>query len=245
MSARPDPLEALFARQQQAEEESSAPRRGASKSKPPSTKARSGRDRRASSSPGSAKKTAPGEDEDPTAPRRPERRARPEPVRFESAAAALKAIQLHAGRLISMKEWSRKTLQDRLALRFKGTFDEVDTLCSQVADRMAEIGAIDDARFARGFIRARLSKKSLSQIQRALSESGVDPDAQRQALDELREEGLIEDPFDQALSVWRRKFGQAPSDERERGKQARFLASRGFAFSHISKIFDLARRGEI
>ena len=39
-----------------------------------------------------------------------------------------------------------------------------------------------------------------------------------------------------AREVWRRKFGEPPTDAAERGKQMRFLASRGFGGDAIRKV---------
>jgi len=43
------------------------------------------------------------------------------------------------------------------------------------------------------------------------------------------------------LALWRRRFGHAPADERERARQVRFLQSRGFALSAILKLLRTAR----
>jgi regulatory protein len=39
-----------------------------------------------------------------------------------------------------------------------------------------------------------------------------------------------------AREIWRKKFGQPPVDAAERGKQIRFLASRGFGGETIHKV---------
>jgi regulatory protein len=42
--------------------------------------------------------------------------------------------------------------------------------------------------------------------------------------------------FERALVVWRKKFGAAPSDASERGKQVRFMVSRGFAAEVVRRV---------
>jgi regulatory protein len=42
--------------------------------------------------------------------------------------------------------------------------------------------------------------------------------------------------LDRARGVWRRKFDAPPRDATERGKQARFLAARGFDGEVIRKV---------
>jgi len=42
--------------------------------------------------------------------------------------------------------------------------------------------------------------------------------------------------FERALVVWRKKFGAPPSDASERGKQVRFMVSRGFAPDVVRRV---------
>ena len=42
--------------------------------------------------------------------------------------------------------------------------------------------------------------------------------------------------YERAQDLWRRRFGQAPSDPRERARQMRFLAGRGFDADVIRRI---------
>jgi len=37
-------------------------------------------------------------------------------------------------------------------------------------------------------------------------------------------------------ALWRRRFGTAPADDREKARQVRFLHARGFALSAILKL---------
>ena len=48
-------------------------------------------------------------------------------------------------------------------------------------------------------------------------------------LHELREKGVSAAAIEAARSVWKKKFGSLPRTLEERGKQSRFLASRGFS----------------
>ena len=42
--------------------------------------------------------------------------------------------------------------------------------------------------------------------------------------------------LDRARSIWRRRFGVMPQTAQERGRQARFLQSRGFSMDTIRKV---------
>jgi regulatory protein len=52
-----------------------------------------------------------------------------------------------------------------------------------------------------------------------------------QPLQQLRDSEL-----QRAASLWQRRFGTLPSDERERARQARFLAGRGFSGEAIRRV---------
>jgi len=47
---------------------------------------------------------------------------------------------------------------------------------------------------------------------------------------------LRETEFARAQALWQRKFGEVAGDARERGRQARFLAARGFAADVVRRI---------
>lgn len=192
---------------------------------------------------------ASAEDERPRSsrPEREERpKAQPKPrdgseLAASSAEDAYKAVFTHAGRLLAIKDWSRDGLAKRLLERFK-LAPGAQEMARRAADRMREIGALDDARFARGFIRARLGKRSAEQAVRELSAHGVSAADAQIALDELRQEGLVAEPADQAYELWSKKFDGLPVDDRERGKQSRYMASRGFSYDALSRIWSRVKR---
>jgi regulatory protein len=64
-----------------------------------------------------------------------------------------------------------------------------------------------------------------------LQGKGLAPEAVQDAVEQLRATEL-----ERAREVWRKKFGAAPADAAERGKQMRFLASRGFGGDAIRRV---------
>lgn len=54
-----------------------------------------------------------------------------------------------------------------------------------------------------------------------------------------------ESEYDRALVLWKRKFGEPPEDYKERAKQIRFLASRGFTFKTIEKVLSCELPDEV
>ena len=47
---------------------------------------------------------------------------------------------------------------------------------------------------------------------------------------------MKESELEAAREVWKKKFGFAPQDEKEKAKQVRFLQSRGFGFDVIFQV---------
>ena len=80
---------------------------------------------------------------------------------------------------------------------------------------------LSDRRFVESRVRVRAVGQGTRRIQGELARHGLKLDAQ--PLQALRDSEL-----QRARLLWQRKFGSLPSDERERARQMRFLAGRGF-----------------
>jgi regulatory protein len=77
----------------------------------------------------------------------------------------------------------------------------------------------------------RAAKLGTARIRQELQSKGLEPEAVAQAVEQLRATEV-----ERAREVWRKKFGEPPADAAERGKQMRFLASRGFGGDTIRKV---------
>ena len=88
---------------------------------------------------------------------------------------------------------------------------------------------LDETRFVEGRVNARSRKQGTLRIKLELSRHGL-------ALDPDQAVALRETEFARAQALWQRKFGTLAADARERGKQARFLAGRGFAPEVVRRI---------
>jgi regulatory protein len=92
-------------------------------------------------------------------------------------------------------------------------------------------GYLSDDRFARAVVRQKSGAYSKRAIAQTLKAKGVTCDAATEALGE----NAIDDQ-DALVALWRRRFGRAPADDREKARQIRFLQSRGFSLSAIFKL---------
>lgn len=149
-----------------------------------------------------------------------------EPVKSDEEWASLgRAVML---RQLALGPRSRHQLDRKLVER-----DVPPAIATALLDRFEEVQLIDDAEFARIWVRSRAATKGLarSSIRRELAEKGVDPDIAEDALAQLSDE----DELDQARDIVRRKHrGSADlSDRAVRDKEIRrlvgVLARKGYS----------------
>ena len=142
------------------------------------------------------------------------------------------AVRRTAMDLLARREHGRVELTRKLRQR-GATPEMIDT----ELDRLTEEGLLSEARYLESFVsyRAR-SGYGPVRIREELGQRGL---ARADIEQALRDCGI--DWREQMEDVWRRKFGEPPSDARERAKQGRFLAYRGYPMDMISRLL----RGEL
>ena len=129
-------------------------------------------------------------------------------------------------RMLSAREHSRAELERKLA-----RFEEEPGTLAQVLNALQSKDFINEARVVESVVHRRSAKLGASRIKQELQAKGLEPEAIAEAVQKLRASEL-----DRAREVWRKKFGSPPTDAAERGKQMRFLASRGFGGDTIHKV---------
>ena len=129
-------------------------------------------------------------------------------------------------RLLSGREHSRAELERKLI-----RFEEEPGALAAVLDKLQAKDFINEGRVIASVLHRRSAKLGTQRIKQELQAKGLEPEAVAQALDQLRGSEV-----ERAREVWRKKFGTAPTDAAERGKQMRFLASRGFGGDTIHKV---------
>lgn len=140
----------------------------------------------------------------------------------------LVAVRRTAMDLLARREHGRVELTRKL--RQRGASIE---LIDSALDRLAEEGLLSESRYLDSFVSSKAS-------------SGYGPLRIRE---ELAQRGLPRPAIEQALAtadidwsmqlreLWQRKFaGGLPGDVRERAKQGRFLAYRGFSQEQIGRL---------
>jgi len=128
--------------------------------------------------------------------------------------------------MLARREYSRAELALRLAAK-GGARDEVE----RILDELAALGYLSDARFAHAMVTQKAGRFSRRAIVESLKSAGVSTTA---ADDALAEHTLADD--EALAALWRRRFGRAPADDREKARQVRFLQSRGFSLAAILRL---------
>ncbi|WP_420854781.1 hypothetical protein [Scleromatobacter humisilvae] len=99
----------------------------------------------------------------------------------------------------------------------------------QLLDWLAANNYLSETRFVESRVNARSRKQGALRIKLELSRHGLTLEPEQAA-------ALRETEFARAQALWQRKFGELAADARGRAKQARFLASRGFASDVVRRV---------
>jgi regulatory protein len=136
------------------------------------------------------------------------------------------SLKGRALRLLSGREHSRAELQRKLA-----PYEEEPGSLARALDELQAKGFISEQRMVASVIHQRAPKLGLLRIRQELQNKGLDAQLVTEAITSLRATEL-----ERAREVWRKKFGEPPVDATERGRQMRFLSSRGFAAEVIGRV---------
>lgn len=148
------------------------------------------------------------------------------PEEFEPLPIA--GLKARAVRWLASREYTRTELAKKLG-PYTDTPEDIET----VLDDLEREGWQSDARFVQSFQRVKATKQGSALIAQGLRQKGVDPELITQTLDQLKAT-----EFDRARAVWDKKFGKVgvSHDPKEKARQARFLASRGFGGDVIWRV---------
>jgi regulatory protein len=146
-------------------------------------------------------------------------------------AAGQLSLKGRALRLLSGREHSRSELERKLA-----PHEEEPGQLRRVLDDLQAKGFIDHRRVVESVVHRRAGKLGAMRIRQELQAKGLDAELVAQAV-----AGLRSSEEQRAREVWRRKFDALPADAAGRGKQARFLAARGFDGEVIRRVLSPAR----
>jgi regulatory protein len=162
------------------------------------------------------------------------------------------SLKARALRLLSLREYSRKELstklnesekrrvqRDKSRKAAESESDSDNSISTRASDMEIEAvlndfeqrGWLSDTRFAEALVRRRSERFGVRRIQDELGRAGIDPEKSVSLLNSLRET-----EYQRAHELWMRKFGAVAGDQKERARQYRFLASKGFSADVVVKI---------
>jgi regulatory protein len=144
------------------------------------------------------------------------------------------SLKGRALRLLSQREHSRAELERKLS-----GHEQTPGELAKALDELQARDFINEARVIESVVHRRSSKLGASRIKQELASKGLSGEA---VLDALA--GLRETEFSRALEIWRKKFDRPSTNPNDRGKQMRFLLTRGFSAEVVRKIVQGAGRDE-
>jgi len=118
---------------------------------------------------------------------------------------------------LARREHSRAELVQKLS-----SHGEADAIVS-LLDQLEQENLLSNARYAESLAHSRAGRHGSVRLKSELREKGVPETVIAEVVGQAREADLAA-----ARAVWLKKFGQLPSDAKERAKQQRFLLGRGF-----------------
>jgi regulatory protein len=136
------------------------------------------------------------------------------------------SLKGRALRLLSQREHSRQELERKLK-----SFEETPGELAQALDFLQSKDFINEQRVVESVVNSRSRKLGASRVRQELQAKGLPAEAIAEAVQAMRSTEL-----ERAREVWRKKFGEPPSDQAARVKQVRFLVSRGFAPEVVKRV---------
>ena len=152
------------------------------------------------------------------------------------------SLKARALRLLSLREYSRKGLAAKLAEsearwsklgseQVEHTPESRSSQIEAVLDDFEARGWLSDERFAEALVRRRSERYGMRKIADELERAGVNSKESAKLLGTLKET-----EFQRAFDLWTKKYGVRAEDQKERARQYRFLASKGFGSEIVAKV---------
>jgi regulatory protein len=132
--------------------------------------------------------------------------------------------------MLARREHTRAEMTRKL-----GPHSESPEQIDQLLDALAARGWLSETRFAESRANALARKFGSRKIEHDLRSRGVSAEIVEQALQRVLVEELVN-----CRAAWQRKFGALPQNAAERGRQARFLAGRGFSAEAVRRVLKRA-----
>lgn len=134
--------------------------------------------------------------------------------------------------LMESRDHSYRELFDKLEANYP------EEICFEVCDRLAEIGVINDRRYAEKLCRQLFEVKKLGhyRVKQEMKLKGIPEEIIRETMEEFAEE---DDSFARLEELVERKYERYLTDRRGVNKVKNALARKGYSYSEIKEVLDL------
>lgn len=158
-----------------------------------------------------------------------------EPILLSETELRLK-INQRAINYLAKREYSRVELRNKLVkdiqnITLSNEESIIHELINYVLDDLSHQNWQSDQRYAEQITRVKGTLFGVIRLKQEFKQRGLSDELMKKELGDLKNTELA-----RATEVWQRKFGCSPINLKERAKQARFMASRGFDFETFCKI---------
>jgi len=148
-------------------------------------------------------------------------------------AISIKGLAL---RFLARREHSRAELERKLRRRVEDSAEDgaegsAAVRIAATLDDLVAKNLLSEHRTAESVLRTQGQKFGVRRLKQTLLSKGLEADLVASTLAQAR---LTE--LQRAQEIWRRRFGQPAGDVKERARQMRFLAGRGFDIETIQRV---------
>jgi regulatory protein len=144
------------------------------------------------------------------------------------------SLRARAMRFLARREHSRAELKRKLEPRV-GEGDDLEILLDDLTQR----GWLSDPRFAEQSIRSQARRYGPLKLVHRLRARGVGEEVIAAGFKAAGTDGASSIP-----GVWASRFKAPPADDRERGRQVRFLQARGFPLEQVLRFLRRQEKGQ-
>lgn len=132
---------------------------------------------------------------------------------------------------LQKKDYTEKQLRDKLHEAYY-----LEPAIEYAIEKVKSYGYLDDARYARNYIRTHIDCKSHFEIKRVLKQRGISDEVLTEAFLRNEEEGYVSDEVSLIQKyLVKRHYDPATSDYKEKAKQYAYLVGKGFRGEDIKK----------
>ena len=150
--------------------------------------------------------------------------AEPPGARRESHSNEAASLRAQALRLLARREHSRQELARKLA-------PANPNAVAALLDELQARGWLSEQRLAEQLLHAAAGRFGARKVMQQLAQKGVSHEVA-----ELARSRALQNELESARAAWLKRFGKTAASLRERARQTRFLAQRGFAPEVIHKV---------